>query len=65
MIEMKEKLADTADELRETAKGKSKKFEDWRDDLRAKVYGGCAASILCGPACVATCYTTGAIIIEN
>lgn len=58
-------LSDCARELRQTAKGKSQKFEEWRDDLRLKVYAGCIASTLCGPACVATCYTAGAVIIET
>jgi len=33
--------------------------------MRAKVYGGCAASILCGPACVTACYAIGAGVLES
>jgi len=33
--------------------------------MRAKVYGGCAASILCGPPCVAACYSIGAGVLES
>jgi len=54
----------TADRLRMTAAGKSEEFTSWRDDIRAKVYGGCAASILLGPAVVA-CYAAAAIILES
>lgn len=53
-----------SDRLTSTAKGKSREFENWRDDMRAKVYGGCAASILLGPA-VFACYGTAAIVLET
>jgi len=52
-------------ELRKTAQGKSEKFENWRDSKRAAVYGGCVASVLCGPACVAACYGIAAPILES
>ena len=48
-----------------TAKGKSKEFTDWRDATRAKVYGGCAASVLGGPVAVAACYSIGAGVLET
>jgi len=54
----------TADHLRLTAGGKTKEFEDWRSDIRAKVYGGCAASIVLGPAIVA-CYAVAAGVLES
>lgn len=50
--------------LKETAKGKSKEFREWRDDMRAKVYGGCAASIFLGPA-VFACYGIAAGVLES
>lgn len=54
----------TADRLRKTAAGKSEEFKSWRSDIRAKVYGGCAAAILLGPA-VAICEAAAAIILET
>lgn len=54
----------TSDHLKLTAGGKTKEFESWRDDIRAKVYGGCAASILLGPAVVA-CYAAAVGILES
>lgn len=54
----------TADHLRLTASGKSAEFEAWKKDIRAKVYGGCAASILLGPA-VAACYAIAVGIVES
>jgi len=33
--------------------------------MRAKVYGGCTASILAGPAGVAACYSIGAGVLET
>jgi len=50
--------------LKETAAGKSKEFTDWRDDMRAKVYGGCVASILFPPAVIA-CYGIAAGVLES
>jgi len=54
----------TSDALRETAKGKSREFNDWKKDMRAKVYGGCAAGIIFPPA-AAACYAIGAGILET
>jgi hypothetical protein len=54
----------TADHLRLTSAGKTKEFTSWRDDTRAKVYGGCAATILLGPA-VAACYAAAVPILET
>lgn len=53
-----------ADHLRETAKGKSQEFKDWSSDMRAKVYGGCAAGVIFPPA-AAACYAIGAGILES
>ena len=55
----------TADHLRLTASGKSGEFESWKKDIRAKVYGGCTASIIGGPAAVAACYAIGVGIVES
>merc|ERR1711879_926633 len=54
----------TSEALKETAKGKSKEFNDWKNSMRAKVYGGCTASILFPPA-VAACYAIGAGVLES
>lgn len=51
--------------LTNTAEGKSKEFKNWRDDMRAKVYGGCTVSVLCGPHCIAICYSIGAGVLES
>jgi len=50
LITIETKMKATADHLRETAKGKSREFNDWKKDMRAKVYGGCAAGIIFPPA---------------
>jgi hypothetical protein len=55
----------TAATLKATANGKSREFENWKKDMRAKVYGGCTASILTGPIGVAACYSIGAGILES
>lgn len=52
-------------QLQNTADGKSAEYEQWVKDMRAKVYGGCVASILCGPACVTVCYSVGAGVLES
>lgn len=57
-------MKETATALVKTAEGKSDEFEDWASDMRAKVYGGCVASILCPP-CVIPCYAIAAGILES
>lgn len=64
LITIETKMKATAERLRETAAGKSKEFNEWKSDMRAKVYGGCAASILFPPAVVA-CYAIGAGVLES
>jgi len=51
--------------LKKSADGASKEFEEWRDDMRAKVYGGCAASVLLGPGGLVTCYGIAAAALET
>ena len=36
-----------------------------KEEIRASAYGGCVASILCGPPCVAICYSTAVPIVET
>lgn len=55
----------TADHLRLTASGKSKEFESWKKDIRAKAYGGCVASVVVGPAGVAACYAIAVGVVES
>merc|ERR1712110_884877 len=54
-----------ADRLKMSANGQSEEFENWKHDMRAKVYGGCAASVLMGPGAVAICYSVGAGVLET
>lgn len=51
--------------LTNTAEGKSTEFKTWRDDMRAKVYGGCTVSVLCGPQCIVICYSIAAGVLES
>lgn len=64
MIEIETKMKATSDALKNTAKGKSKEFNSWKKDMRAKVYGGCAAGVIFPPA-AAACYAIGAGILES
>jgi len=54
-----------SDRLKRTAKGASEEFKKWRKDMRAKVYGGCVASILTTPAGVVACYSIAAGVLES
>jgi len=65
LIEIEETLSSVSDRLVRAAKGEGEAFDEWASDLRAAVYGGCAASVLLGPGGVATCYSIGAITIET
>jgi len=65
LITIETQMTAVSDRLRKSAEGKSKEFEDWKKDMRAKVYGGCTASILLGPVGVATCYSVGAGVLES
>jgi hypothetical protein len=65
LIKIDTTMQATAEALKETANGKSKEFNAWKKDMRAKVYGGCTASILLGPAGVAACYSIGAGVLES
>lgn len=65
LITIETEMNAISDRLKRTSKGESEIFEEWRDDTRAKVYGGCAASIVLGPAGVTTCYTIAAIALET
>jgi len=64
LITIETKMKAVSDKLKETAKGKSREFNDWKSDMRAKVYGGCAAGIIFPPA-AAACYAIGAGILES
>jgi len=64
LITIETEMGAIADRLKRTAAGKSEEFKEWRSDIRAKVYGGCAASIITGPGIVA-CYATAAIVLET
>lgn len=57
-------MSGIADRLKRTAAGASEEFKQWRKDMRAKVYGGCAASIIAGPAVIA-CYSIAAGVLES
>lgn len=65
LIDISTDMETTAQSLINTANGKSREFNSWKKDMRAKVYGGCAASILTGPVGVAACYSIGAGILES
>lgn len=62
-IGIQSEMGSVKDRLRKTASGKSEEFNAWKSDVRAKVYGGCVASILFPPALPA-CYTAGLIALE-
>lgn len=64
LIEIETQMQQVAHRLRESANGKSREFNDWKKDMRAKVYGGCAAGVIFPPAAVA-CYAIGAGILES
>lgn len=54
--------------VREYAEGKSKKFDDWKSDTRATVYGSGAACVAAGPFAIFACpayYATAAGILET
>lgn len=36
-----------------------------KEEIRASAYGGCVASVICGPPCVAICYSTAVPIVET
>ena len=50
--------------LNKSAAGKSEEFKKYSADIRAKVYGGCAACVLM-PATCPVCYGTAAAILET
>jgi hypothetical protein len=64
LITIQSTMKSVSSRLRLSAEGKSKEFTDWRDSTRAKVYGGCAASIVTGPGVVA-CYAIAAGVLES
>lgn len=51
--------------LERDEQGQSEWFNHKKHDLRAKAYGGCVASLICGPACLAICEGTAAGVLEN
>merc|ERR1712113_588566 len=57
-------MSAVTDRLKKTAAGKSEEFKKWSHDMRAKVYGGCAACII-QPATCPICYGTAAAILET
>jgi len=65
LIRIETTLMAVADRLKMSANGQSEEFEAWKHDMRAKVYGGCAASVLMGPGAVAICYSVGAGVLET
>jgi len=58
-------MRSTSSKLTKSAQGKSNEFNRWVKDRRAKVYGGCGASIFLGPFGVAACYSIGAGVLET
>jgi len=54
-----------SDRLKRTASGASDEFKRWRKDMRAKVYGGCAASVIAGPGGLVACYSIAAGVLES
>jgi len=64
LVTIETQMKAVSDRLKATAKGKSKEFNDWKKDMRAKVYGGCAASVLFPPAVIA-CYGVAVGVLET
>ena len=64
LITIQSTMKAVATRLRLSAAGKSTEFKNWRDSMRAKVYGGCVASILTGPGVIA-CYAIAAGVLET
>jgi len=66
LITIETEMKSVADRLKRTASGASEEFKEWRKDMRAKVYGGCAASIVLihvgGPI---ACYAIAAGVLES
>jgi len=65
LITIETEMSGISDRLKRTAAGKSDEFNAWKKDMRAKVYGGCAASVLAGPAGLVTCYSIAAGVLES
>lgn len=65
LVRITTEMAEVSKRLKKTADGASKDFEEWRDDMRAKVYGGCAASVILGPGGLAACYGIAAAVLET
>lgn len=65
LITIETEMTAVSDRLKRTASGASDEFKRWRKDMRAKVYGGCAASILLTPAATVACYSIAAAALET
>jgi len=65
LIKIETEMTAISDRLKRTAKGASEEFKKWRKDMRAKVYGGCVASILTTPAGMVACYSIAAGVLES
>lgn len=58
------RLETIADEIRANGKGETDKYKEYAESLRAKAYGGCAASVVFPPA-LPVCYGTALGIVES